>query len=245
MLKNKTILVGVTGGIAAYKSCTLVSRLKDMGADVWVVMTREAAKLVGPATFRTLSGNPVVLDLFDQEIINTPVPHISLAEKADLIIIAPATANIIGKLVNGIADDPLTTITMASTAKKLLTPAMNANMWRNPVSAHNYARLLELGYDSIGPETGKLACGDNDIGRMSEPEDIIEKVIAILNIRQDLKGKKLLITAGGTREAIDPVRFISNRSTGKMGFAIAQCAAVRGHAVTLVAGPVALATPAR
>jgi phosphopantothenoylcysteine decarboxylase / phosphopantothenate---cysteine ligase len=244
MLNNKTIIVGVTGGIAAYKSCALVSRLKELGADVWVVMTAEATKLVAPLTFRTLSGNPVVTDLFSEELSSLPVPHISLADKADLIVIAPATANIIGKIAHGIADDPLSTIVMASTANKLLAPAMNCNMWRNPAVAQNFARLQETGFETIGPEEGKLACGDYDIGRMSEPSAIVEKILTILNVKQDLKGKKLLITAGGTREAIDPVRFISNRSSGKMGYALAEAARRRGAEVTLISAPTNLEPPA-
>jgi len=243
MLKGKVIILGVTGGIAAYKSCSIVSRLKDMGTEVWVVMTKEATKLVAPLTFRTLSGNPVVLDLFAQELSNFPVPHISLAEKADLILIAPATANIIGKIAYGIADDALTTIVMASNAKKLIAPAMNCNMWRNPIVQENIEKLKMLDYNFIGPEEGKLACHDFDIGRMSEPEDIIEQIVRLLGIRQDLKGKQILITAGSTREAIDPVRFISNRSSGKMGYAIAEAAHLRGANATLISGPTQLDPP--
>ncbi|MFA4967866.1 MAG: bifunctional phosphopantothenoylcysteine decarboxylase/phosphopantothenate--cysteine ligase CoaBC, partial [Candidatus Margulisiibacteriota bacterium] len=243
MLKNKTIILGVTGGIAAYKSCTIVSRLKDLGADVWVVMTKEATKLVGPITFRTLSGNPVITDLFDDGISGLPVPHISLAEKADLIIIAPATANIIGKIARGIADDALTTIAMASGAKKLIAPAMNCNMWRNPIVEKNVEMLKNYRYEFVGPEEGKLACGDYDIGRMSEPEKIIEKIVEMIKEKQDFFGKTLLITAGGTREAIDPVRYISNRSSGKMGYALAEAAAKRGAEVVLISAPTHLSPP--
>ncbi len=243
MLKGKTVILGVTGCIAAYKSASIVSRLKDLGAEVWVAMTKEATELVGPLTFRTLSGNPVILDLFSQEIINTPVPHVSLAEKADLIVIAPCTANIIGKLASGIADDALTTVVVASTAKKLIAPAMNCNMWRNPVVKENINRLRGVGYEVVGPVEGKLACGDEDIGRMSEPEEIIEKIIELLAAKQDLKGKHILVTAGGTREAIDPVRYISNHSSGKMGYAIARAARERGASVTLISANVDLPSP--
>jgi len=244
MLKSKTIVLGVTGGIAAYKSCTIVSRLKDLGADVWVIMTKEAAKLVAPLTFRTLSGNPVVLDLFDQELINLPVPHISLAEKADLILIAPATANIIGKIAYGIADDALTTTVMASNAKKLIAPAMNCNMWRNPIVSENVDKLKKLGFDFIGPVEGKLACGISDIGRMAETKEIVKKVVRELGVRQDLMGKRILITAGGTREDIDPIRFIGNRSSGKMGYALAEAAKNRGADITLISGPTQIDPPA-
>jgi len=252
MLQGKTIVLGVTGCIAAYKSATIVSRLKDLGAEVWVAMTKEATQLVGPLTFRTLSGNPVITDLFSQgmnhlgsyqEIINTPVPHVSLAEKADLIVIAPCTANIIGKMAQGIADDPLTTVVMAGAARKLIAPAMNCNMWRNPIVVKNVQSLKLLGYELIGPVEGKLACGEEDIGRMSEPEEIIDKIIQLLIPKQDLKGKSILVTAGGTREAIDPVRYISNHSSGKMGYAIAQAARERGATVTLISANVNLSSP--
>ena len=243
MLKNKTIILGVTGGIAAYKSATLVSRLKDLGAEVWVVMTREATQLVGPLTFGTLSGNPVITDLFSPEFINLPVPHISLAEKADLIVIAPCTANLIGKLAQGIADDALTTIIMASTAPKLIAPAMNCKMWKNPAVSKNVQSLKELDYVFIGPAEGKLACGVEEIGRMAEPEEILEEIMRRLVPEQDLKGKNILITAGGTREAIDPVRYISNHSSGKMGYALARAARERGASVTLISANVALPSP--
>ena len=243
MLKGKTVIIGVTGCIAAYKSATIVSRLKDLEADVWVVMTKEATQLVGPLTFRTLSGNPVITDLFSQEIASVPVPHIALAEKANLIVIAPCTANVIGKIAHGIADDPLTTITMASTAKKLIAPAMNCNMWRNPAVAKNVGELRVAGCEFIGPVEGKLACGEEDIGRMSEPEEILAKIVELLAPRQDLKGKHILVTAGGTSEAIDPVRYISNHSSGKMGYALARAARERGASVTLISANVGLPSP--
>jgi len=243
MLSKKTIILGVTGCIAAYKSATIVSRLKDLGADVWVVMTNEATKLVGPLTFRALSGNPVIADLFSDELAGLPVPHIALAKKADLIVIAPCTANIIGKIAQGIADDALTTIVMASTAPKLLAPAMNGEMWRNPIVSQNVKKLKELNWTFIGPVEGKLACGDDDIGRMAEPEEILKKVVGLLGGSQDLKGKNILVTAGGTREAIDPVRYIANRSSGKMGYALAEAARRRGANVTLIAANVDLPAP--
>ncbi|OGB89508.1 phosphopantothenoylcysteine decarboxylase [candidate division WOR-1 bacterium RIFCSPHIGHO2_01_FULL_53_15] len=248
MLNGKTIILGVTGGIAAYKACELVSRLKKLNADVRVVMTKEATKLIGPITLRTLSGNPVVTDLFTDEPADLPVPHIALAQKADLIIIAPCTANIIGKLAGGIADDALTTIVMASPAKKLIAPAMNCEMWRNPVVQDNIAKLGVRSFEFVGPEEGMLACGVEDIGKMSKPRAIVKAAIKLLGenketLTPDLHGQKVLITAGGTREAIDPIRFIGNRSSGKMGYALAAAARRRGADVTLVSGPTQAAAP--
>lgn len=243
MLQGKTIIVGVSSSIAAYKACEIVSRLKKLGAEVWVIMTKEATKLVSPLTFRTLSGNPVITDLFSDELSSIHVPHISLTKRADLIVIAPATANTIGKMANGIADDPLTTMVMASTCHKLIAPAMNCEMWRSSVVGKNVKTIRDMGYAIVGPEEGKLACGDEDIGRMSEPEKIVKQVVRELGIRRDLEGKHVLVTAGGTREAIDPVRFISNRSSGKMGYALARAARDRGAKVTLVAGPTNLPDP--
>ena len=243
MLKNKTIIVGVTGGISAYKSADLVSKLVQAGADVWVAMTKEAAKLVTPLTFRTLSRNPVITDLFSEELADIPVPHISITEKADLIIIAPATANIIGKIARGIADDPLSTMVMVSKAPKLVAPAMNRNMWENPVVQENISKLKDLGYQILGPEIGWLACGDEGIGRMVEVPAMISKATEMIEASQDLKGVKILITAGGTREAIDPVRFIGNRSSGKMGYAVAKAAVDRGAHVTLITTPTQIERP--
>jgi phosphopantothenoylcysteine decarboxylase/phosphopantothenate--cysteine ligase len=234
MLDKKTIIVGVCSSIAAYKACAVVSRLSKLGADVWVTMTAEAAKLVTPLTFRTLSGNPVIADLFSPELSKIPVPHISLTKKADLLLIAPCTANVIGKLANGIADDPLTTMALACPAKKLIAAAMNPEMWNNPIVQKNIKTLKQAGFELIGPVTGKLACGDEDIGRMSEPEEIVAEVVGAVGSLQDLKGKHILVTAGGTKEAIDPVRYISNRSSGKMGYAIAKAARERGASVTLI-----------
>lgn len=243
IFKNRTIIVGVTGGIAAYKAADLVSKLKQEGADVWVTMTSAAAKLVTPLTFRTLSKNPVITDLFSDELSNIPVPHISLAERADLVIIAPATANIIGKINQGIADDPLTTIILASKAPKLIAPAMNKSMWDNPIVQENVKKLKALGFQMVGPEVGNLACGDVGIGRMSEVADIIKKAEEILDKGKDLKGFRILVTAGGTREAIDPVRFIGNRSSGKMGYSLAEAAMGRGADVTLITTPTQMDKP--
>ncbi|MFH1825916.1 MAG: bifunctional phosphopantothenoylcysteine decarboxylase/phosphopantothenate--cysteine ligase CoaBC [bacterium] len=243
MLNDKIIILGVSSSIAAYKACELVSRLKKLGVEVWVVMTKEAAQLIAPLTFRTLSGNPVITNLFDPELSQMPIPHIALAKKADLILVAPCTANVIGKLANGIADDALTTIVLASTAPKLIAPAMNCEMWRNPVVAKNIEVLKGLGIGIVGPVEGKLACGDEDIGRMSEPADIVAAIQKLIQPKQDLQGKHILITAGGTKEAIDPVRYISNRSSGKMGYALAKVARERGAKVTLISAVNGLAVP--
>jgi phosphopantothenoylcysteine decarboxylase/phosphopantothenate--cysteine ligase len=242
-LKNKTIIVGVTGGIAAYKSADLVSKLVQLGADVWVVETQEAAKLVTPLTFRTLSGNPVITDLFSEELSGIPVPHISITEKADLMIIAPATANIIGKIAQGIADDPLSTMVISSKTPKLIAPAMNNNMWDNPVVQENISKLKSLGHRIIGPEVGWLACGSTGAGRMVDVQVIVSNAVEALEASKDLTGVRILITAGGTREAIDPVRFIGNRSSGKMGYAAARAAVERGAHVTLVTTPTQIEKP--
>ncbi|HQJ38300.1 MAG TPA: bifunctional phosphopantothenoylcysteine decarboxylase/phosphopantothenate--cysteine ligase CoaBC, partial [Bacillota bacterium] len=242
MLSGKKIVLGVSGGIAAYKACELVSRLKKLNADVHVIMTASAAKFVTPLTFQSLSLNQVAVDMFD-----TPnyweIEHISLAKLADVIVIAPATANIIGKLANGIADDMLSTTVMATKAKVLIAPAMNTNMYENPVLQRNIKLLSELGYIMIPPTEGRLACGDVGKGKMAEPAVIEKSIIDLLNPVQDMAGKTVLVTAGPTREAIDPVRFISNNSTGKMGYAIARQAALRGAKVYLVSGPTNLDTP--
>lgn len=242
MLSGKKIVLGVSGGIAVYKACELVSRLKKLNADVHVIMTASAAKFVTPLTFQSLSLNQVAVDMFD-----TPnyweIEHISLAKLADVIVIAPATANIIGKLANGIADDMLSTTIMATKAKVLIAPAMNTNMYENPVLQRNIKLLSELGYIMIPPTEGRLACGDVGKGKMAEPAVIEESIIDLLNPKQDMAGRTVLVTAGPTREAIDPVRFISNNSTGKMGYAIARQAALRGAKVYLVSGPTNLDTP--
>ncbi len=243
MLKNKTVILGVTGCIAAYKSAELARLLVRLGADVWVAMTEEAAKLVTPLTFRTLSGNPVITDLFSDELSKIPVPHISLSKKADLIVVAPATANILAKAANGIADDALTTIVLSARCPVMFAPAMNTEMWNKEATADNVSKLKLRGCLFIGPESGPLACGDEGIGRMSEVDAIIEEVKKALLPKQDLLGLNVIVTAGPTREAIDPVRFISNRSSGRMGYAIAEAAAKRGATVSLVSGPTDLTPP--
>ncbi|MFA4906094.1 MAG: bifunctional phosphopantothenoylcysteine decarboxylase/phosphopantothenate--cysteine ligase CoaBC [Candidatus Margulisiibacteriota bacterium] len=246
MLKGKTIIVGVTGGIAAFKACDLVSTLKKLGAEVWVVMTRSAQEFVTPLTLRTLSQNPVITELFSEDEYKKPVPHVSLAEKADLIIIAPATANVLGKIAGGIADDALTTTIMTAKCPKLLAPAMNTNMWENPIVQKNIENLKSLGYHMVGPIEGRLACGTVGIGKMAEVAKIIRKAEGLFTKEiktADLSGMKILITAGATREAIDPIRFISNRSSGRMGYALAAAAQARGAEVTLITGPTSLPHP--
>ena len=240
MLKDKNIVLGVTGGIAAYKACDLVSRLKKQGALVRVVLTANGAKFVPPLTFETLSSNPVVTDTFEPR---KSLEHISLAKWADAFVIAPASANCLAKLANGIADDLLSTTALAMTAPLLIAPAMNANMWRHPATQANFRLLLERGTKTVGPMSGHLACGDDDVGRMAEPEQIVEALDALLNPRRDFEGRHVLVTAGPTVERIDPVRYITNRSSGKMGYAIAEAARDRGAEVVLVSGPVNLAAP--
>ena len=240
MLTGRRVVVGVTGGIAAYKACELVSRLKKRGAEVRVVLTEHACQFVAPLSFETLSGNPAYTDSIDRKY---EIGHVSLAKWADLFIVAPATSNCMAKMACGIADDLLSTTFLAMTAPVLLAPAMNCAMWRNAATQANLRTLLERGVRTVGPESGHLACGDADVGRMSEPETIVEAAEAILNPRQDLEGLCVLVTAGPTVERIDPVRYITNRSTGKMGYAIAEAAARRGARVTLVSGPTALDAP--
>ena len=241
MLKGKRIVLGVTGGIAAYKACELVSRLKKQGAEVRVVLTGHACRFVPPLTFETLSGNAAATDTFAPR---RELEHIALAKWADLFVIAPATANCLAKLANGIADDLLSTTALAMTCPVLIAPAMNANMYRHPATQANLETLKRRGVHTVGPESGHLACGDDDIGRMSEPEAIVQAVGAILNPRRDFEGVRVMVTAGPTVERIDPVRYITNRSSGKMGYAIAEAARDRGAEVALVSGPVALAKPA-
>ncbi len=241
-LSGKNIVLGVSGGIAAYKACELTSRLKKLNANIDVIMTRSAAEFVAPLTFQSLSLNQVVTDMFDAPKY-WEVEHISLAKKADVFVIAPATANIIGKLANGIADDMLSTTAMATKAQVVIVPAMNVNMYENPVVQKNIEALKELGYIIIDPDEGRLACGDIGKGKMAEPAEIVEKLVEVLMPKRDLEGKTVIVTAGPTREAIDPVRYISNHSSGKMGYAIADKAAKRGARVLLVSGPTNLATP--
>ena len=240
MLEGKCVVLGVTGGIAAYKACEIVSRLKELHANVRVVLTEHACRFVQPLTFETLSGNQVAVSAFEHSF---EIEHISLAKAADLLLIAPATANIIGKMAHGIADDLLSTTAMAVVCPILIAPAMNCAMYRSAALQENLETLKGRGVLTVGPESGHLACGDEDVGRMSEPETIVARVCELLRGQDDLAGKHVLVTAGPTREMVDPVRFLSNRSSGKMGYAIAEAAARRGARVTLVSGPVALERP--
>ena len=242
MLHNKTIVIGVTGGIAAYKACDVVSKLRKRGASVYVIMTEAASKFVAPLTFQTLSNHFVVSDMFAEQK-TWEVEHISLAKKADLMVIVPATADIIGKLAAGIADDMLTTTAMACRAPVMLAPAMNTGMYHNPIVQENIRKLTTLGYPVIEPVCGMLACGDEGEGKLADVDTIVEAITSFA-IPQDLKGKRILVTAGPTRELIDPVRYITNRSSGKMGYAVAAQAAKRGADVTLISGPTILEAPA-
>ena len=239
---NANIVVGVTGGIAAYKTIEVVSRLTKLGANVDVVMTQNATQFVTPLTFETISHNPVTTDTFVRDR-SWEVGHVALAHKADLVLVAPATANLMAKLALGIADDMLTTTLLATKAPILLAPAMNTGMWTAEATQHNLQMLLGRGVHTVGPDSGLLACRDVGQGRMSEPEAIVEAVERLLATAQDLKGLSVLVTAGPTREHMDPVRFLSNESSGKMGYAIAEAAQARGATVTLVTGPTALAAP--
>lgn len=241
MLKGKNILLGVTGGIAVYKACDLTSKLTQAGANVRVMMTRGATKFVSPLTFQALSRNEVYLDTFEEKEPQK-IAHIDVADWADLVLIAPATANTIGKIANGIADDMLTSTLLATTAPVYIAPAMNVDMYGHPAVIENIQKLADWGYHFIEPGAGYLACGYVGKGRLEEPYKIMEVINNHQYSQELLKGKKVLISAGPTREEIDPVRFFSNRSTGKMGFAIAEAAARLGAEVTLVAGPVALST---
>lgn len=241
-LEGKTILLGITGGIAAYKSCNIVRLLQKRSAHVKVVMSEHATEFVEPLTFRALTNEPVAVGLFDDP--SDPIHHISLAQEPDLVVVAPATANIIAKMANGIADDLISTTLLATPRPVVIAPAMNNGMWKASATQANMATLCERGVHVVGPGSGYLACGDVDTGRMSEPEDIVEAVCEVLNpVPQDLTGKRIVITAGPTHEPIDPVRFIGNRSSGKMGIALAGEAARRGAAVTLVLGPTSLDVP--
>ncbi len=242
MLKDKHIIVGITGGIAAYKVADVVSRLKKQNANVEVIMTENATKFVSPLTFQTLSLNPVYVEMFN-EPKNYDVEHISLAERADMFLIAPATANIIGKIANGIADDLLTTTIMATKTKVLFAPAMNTNMYINPIVQGNIKFLKGLGYEFIDPGTGLLACQTYGVGRMAEPKEIVKFIINYFNNKQ-LLGKKVVVTAGPTMEPIDPVRYITNHSSGKMGYNIAKEARDRGADVVLITGPTNIEPPA-
>ena len=237
MLKGKTIVLGVTGSIAAYKTANLASMLVKQHAEVHVIMTRNATQFISPLTFETLTGNKCVIDTFDRNF-DFEVKHVSLAKKADLMLIAPCTANVIGKIAAGICDDMLTTTVFATKAPVLLSPEMNTAMWENPILQDNLKKLSAYGYGIIQPATGRLACGDIGNGKMPEPEVLLQHILLHAAKEKDWAGKKVLITAGPTQEAIDPVRYITNHSSGKMGYALARAAASHGAEVTLISGPV-------
>ena len=242
MLKGKTVLLGITGSIAAYKIAYLASALHKLHADVHVLMTENATHFINPITFETLTGNKCLVDTFDRNF-QFQVEHVSIAKKADVVMIAPASANVIGKLANGLADDMLTTTVMACRCQKILAPAMNTAMYENPVVQDNIRKLQTYGYEVITPASGYLACGDTGAGKMPEPETLLEYILKEAAFQKDLACKKLLVTAGPTQEAIDPVRCLTNHSSGKMGYAIAKMAMLRGAEVTLVSGPTAIEPP--
>lgn len=239
---GKNIIVGVSGGIAAYKACDVVSKLKKQGFEIDVIMTKNAQEFVSPLTFQTLSNQKVVTDMFERPS-DWNVEHIELAKKADVFVIVPATANIIGKIANGIADDMLTTTIMATEAKKVIVPAMNTKMYHNPIVQENIMKLKRHGYYFIEPVSGLLACGDNGKGKMEEPGVIVEELCLIANQTQEMAGCKVTVTAGATMEDIDPVRYLTNRSTGKMGYAIAEQAVLKGATVVLISGKTNLTPP--
>ena len=237
MLKGKTIILGITGSIAAYKMAGVAHELKKMGADVHVIMTKNALNFINPITFETLTSNKCLVDTFDRNF-EFNVEHVSLAKKADIFMVAPASANIIGKIANGICDDMLTTTLFAFKGTKVIVPAMNTNMYDNPILQDNLTKLKNYGYDIIEPETGLLACDDIGRGKLPKEDVLISNILTHIAYPHDLEGKKILISAGPTMEAIDPVRFITNHSTGKMGYSIAKMAHLRGADVLLVTGPV-------
>lgn len=242
MLKGKTILLGVSGSIAAYKIASLASMLVKQHADVHVIMTENATNFINPITFETLTGNKCLVDTFDRNF-EFQVEHVSLAKRADIALVAPASANVIGKMAHGIADDMLTTTLLACKAPVLVSPAMNTNMYENPVVQDNFRTLQAYGMKVIAPADGHLACGDTGAGKMPEPETLFAHIEAEIACEKDLVGKKVLVTAGATQEALDPVRYLTNHSTGKMGYAIAKAAMLRGAQVTLVSAPVNLTPP--
>ena len=239
MLTGKTIVLGVTGSIAAYKTANLASMLVKLNADVHVIMTQNATQFITPMTFETLTNNKCIVDTFDRNF-NYEVKHVSLAKRGDLFMVAPCTANVIGKVAGGICDDMLTTTIMATKAPVLFAPAMNTGMWENPILQDNLQKLKHYSYHIIEPVVGRLACGDTGSGKMPSEETLLEQILLHLAKEKDLKGKKILVSAGPTQEAIDPVRFISNHSSGKMGYAVAKMAVLRGAEVTLVSGPVSI-----
>ena len=242
MLKGKSVLLGVTGGIAAYKAAYLASALVKQHCDVQVIMTANATQLIAPLTFDHLTGNKTLIDTFDRNFVRR-VEHIAVADKTDLVLIAPATANVCAKLAHGLADDMLTTTVLACRCPRLIAPAMNTNMYENPVTRDNLETLARYGWEVIAPASGRLACGSVGSGRLPEPEVLLEHILRALALPHDMEGKTVLVTAGPTREPLDPVRYLTNHSTGKMGYALARMAAFRGAEVTLVSGPTALTAP--
>lgn len=242
MLEGKTVVLGVTGSIAAYKAANLASMLSKLHAQIHVIMTENAANFINPITFETLTGNKCLVDTFDRNF-QYSVEHVALAKKADVALVAPASANVIGKIAGGIADDMLTTTLLACKCRKIVSPAMNTNMYENPIVQDNLNKLRKFGIEVIEPAVGLLACGDVGAGKMPSEDVLLHYILKEIAYEKDLAGKNVLVTAGPTREAIDPVRYISNHSTGKMGYAIANNAMLRGAHVTLVTGPVSLAPP--
>ena len=242
MLKGKTVLLGVTGGIAAYKAAYLASALVKLHANVEVVMTQHATQFIAPLTFEQLTGNRCMVDTFDRNFAHQ-VEHIALADRTDLVLIAPATANVCAKLAHGLADDMLTTTVLACTCPKLIAPAMNTHMLENPVTQDNLDLLRHYGWEVISPASGRLACGAVGSGKLPEPDLLIQHILRAIALPHDLTGKKVLVTAGPTQEALDPVRYLTNHSSGKMGYAIAKTAMLRGAQVTLVSGPTSISPP--
>lgn len=242
MLSGKNVVLGVTGSIAAYKIANLASMLKKLNADITVMMTQNATNFINPITFETLTGNKCLIDTFDRNF-QYSVEHVSIAKKADVVLVAPASANVIGKIANGIADDMLTTTVMACNCKKIIAPAMNTQMYNNPIVQDNMDKLKRFGYEVITPATGYLACGDVGAGKMPSEDVLLQYILRECTLEKDMIGKKVLVTAGPTMEKIDPVRFISNHSTGKMGYAIARNCMLRGADVTLVTGKTNIEPP--
>lgn len=242
MLKGKTVVLAVSGSIAAYKIASLASALKKLHANVQVLMTKNAVNFINPITFESLTGNKCLVDTFDRNF-QYSVEHVALAKQADVVLVAPASANVIGKIAHGIADDMLTTTVMACKCKKIIAPAMNTNMFDNPILQDNLKILEHYGYEVISPAVGYLACGDTGAGKMPEPELLLQYILREIAYEKDMQGKRVLVTAGPTQESIDPIRFITNHSTGKMGYAIAKMCMLRGAEVTLVSGPTSIAKP--